>query len=62
MMPKTKDAGDHDEGSRLFELLLRPELVSVSTLALSAVGGAGREASLYAGSESPRKDLRGTRT
>ena len=47
-MPKTKDARDHEIRNRLFELLLGAELVGVSALALSAVGGTGREAGLEA--------------
>lgn len=35
-----------EESDRLFELLLGAELVGVATLALAAVGRAGREASL----------------
>ena len=45
-MPKTKDARDHEIRNRLFELLLGAELVGVSALALSAVGGTGRKAGL----------------
>jgi hypothetical protein len=46
MMPKTKDARDHEERNRLFQLLLGAELVGVSALALSAVGRTGRETSV----------------
>ena len=46
LMPKPKDARDHEIRNRLFKLLLGAELVGVSALALSAVGGTGREAGL----------------
>jgi hypothetical protein len=47
MMPKTKDARDHDRRrNRSFKLLLGAELVGVSALALSAVGRTRWETSL----------------
>lgn len=56
-MPKTKDARDHEIRNRLFELLLGAELVGVSALALSAVGGTGRETGLEVGRQHRNRDV-----